>query len=499
VLRKHIKWDITGRCNLRCKHCLTGNKYKASFSAREKRELDENERRQVVDSLKKGGVHLINLLGGEPLVLDDGLFDLMKYSHDSGLRMTLNTNGTLLTGPVARKLFESGCRGLTVSIDGPDAQSHDAVRGKGTFQRIITNINHLIENDFFGYPVSFTINTVLNRHNMGSLEEMLNLCLSLKAHKWIILPLVVTGFASDNKNELILDMYDRIRTGSRLATILKQTEKNYHGLQIDLQFTYPPLRKLIIRRTGFDIPRTQHCCMAGTTLGFVDPYGILFPCDRIAHEFLETEINGFSAMPMSLLDHDFDEIWNQPYYHELFRFVSSAETFRNYDPCYRCEYLQTGLCIPCPLYGRRYEKVTYDFCLRAEKELGREALCLDADERKSLYRYSGQFESLSREKIPGSGEIHHAALLSLNLVKTPWVRENIQPEGAELYHTGNDTFYHLNYLGKEIWNSIDEILTVDQVLNHIVNQVPGTERMRVFNSGLLLINTLLEKNLLETK
>ena len=88
-------------------------------------------------------------------------------------------------------------------------------------------------------------------------------------------------------------------------------------MEVDLQFSYPPLRKLVGHWTGFDYPQTQHCCMAGTTLGFVDPYGALFPCDRIAGDFFGVEINGLSAKPMSLLDHDFEEVWASLFTDEL--------------------------------------------------------------------------------------------------------------------------------------------------------------------------------------
>lgn len=443
MLKKHFKWDITGKCNLRCRHCLTGEKYIRNKNST-KKELTHEQRLVVVDKLKKGGVHLINLLGGEPLTLGEDLFSLSKYCTKIGMRMTLNTNGILLTEDVADKLFDSGCKGITVSIEGPNSTFHDAVRGKGTFDRTISNLKRLVDLDFFNnHEVSLTINTVLNKNNMHHIDEMLDFCLSLKAHKWIILPIVITGFASDNKDELVLDMEDRISVGERLAAVLNQKSKTYHGMEVDLQFSYPPLRKLVEHRTGLSYPRTQHCCMAGTTLGFVDPYGVLFPCDRIDGDFSGIEINGFSAKPMSLLEYDFKEIWNQLFYNELFKFVSSSKAFKNYDPCHRCEYLEKGLCIPCPLYGVRYERIVYDFCLKAEKELGSSALCLDEDEQKSLFRYSGQFESLKREKVQSTSLVDKGKLASLNLRKPVWIRENIQPEAAELYNARSDTFFRL--------------------------------------------------------
>lgn len=497
MLKKHFKWDITGRCNLKCKHCLTGDKYRHSSKTSFQKELTNEERMVVVDKLKNGGAHLVNLLGGEPLVLGEDLFSLFRYCNQIDLKMTLNTNGTLLTEEIARELFDSGCRGLTVSIDGPDAATNDAVRGAGAFIKTISNLKGLAERDYFGYDVDLTINTVLNKHNLHRIGDMLDLCLSLKADKWIILPLVVTGFASNNQEELVLDMEDRISVGERLASILSLNSMAHHGMEIDFQFSYPPLRKLVKHNIGLDYPQTQHCCMAGTTLGFIDPGGVLFPCDRVAGDFLGVEINGFSVRQMSLLDYDFDEIWNQPFNNELFKFVSSDRAYRNYIPCNRCEYLKVGLCIPCPLYGLRYEKIVYDFCLKAEAELGAGALCLDEEERRSLFRYSGQFESLNRQEVKSERMINNDLLASLNLMKAVWVRENVNSEAAELYNTRTDTFYHLNFLGKEIWNRLGTDNTVNEILRQIAQLTPDKSEDRIYSSGLALINELLNKELVK--
>ena len=202
---------------------------------------------------------------------------------------------------------------------------------------------------------------------------------------------------------------------------------------------------------------------------------------------------------MNLLEYDFQEIWNQLFYNELFKFVSSNNAFRNYDPCYRCEYLKNGLCIPCPLYGIWYKRIVYDFCIQAEKELGSDALRLDEDEQKSLFRYSGQFESNKREKVQSMSPVNKNRLESLIVKKSSWVRENIQIEAAELYNGNNDTFFNLNLLGKEIWCKIGNNSKVGEILLQIVQLVPDESKERIYNSGLILINELLNKKLLEIK
>lgn len=499
MLKKHVKWDVTGKCNLRCTHCLTGDSYNNCKRNKAPKELSLKEKLMVADRLKEGGVHLVNLLGGEPLVLGKQLFELSKHCHEIGLRLTLNTNGTLLTEKVAEKLIESGCRGLTISIDGPDARLHDKIRGTGNYNRTIRNLKKLSELNWFDEKVSLTINTVLTKHNMERIGEMLGVCLSLKAHKWILLPLVVTGFAKKNKNSLTLKTQDRIMVGEKMAQILRSKSNKYNGLEIDLQFSYAPLRKLVEKNTGFKLPHEQHCCMAGTTLGFIDPYGNLYSCDRIAREFPDVIINGFETRPMSLLHHTFDEIWNQPFNNELFQYVSSNEAYKNYNPCNRCEYLEKGLCIPCPLYGTRHEEILYDFCLKAERELGEQALRLTEDDRQALFRYSGQYDALQRKKVKPGKVGDKKRIVLMNIKKPVWVRESVQDRGAELYNAKKDIFFQMNYLGKEIWSRVNRDGTsVDEILNSVANLVQDKEeKKRIYNKGYEFVTALLEKELVE--
>jgi len=491
MLRKHLKWDITGNCNLRCKHCLTGDKYREND-----RTLSREERGIIVDRLKEGGVRLVNLLGGEPLLLGDDLLDLARRSTAAGVTLTLNTNGTLLKEGFTRKLIEAGCRGFTVSLDGPAPEVHDEIRGKGTFQRTVANLMRLKEVNYFGYRVSLTINTVLTRLNMASVDRMLDLVLTLGAQKWILLPLVVTGYAADHEAELSLDGNEKIVIGEILAERLRHFSGPFPELEVDLQFSYPPLRKLVESQTGLSYRDSQHCCMAGTTLGFLDPLGNLYGCDRLATaEYADIRINGTECRPRSLLEHTFSEIWHHPFYNELFAFVSSDQAYRHYYPCNRCEFLQCGFCIPCPLFGLKYSKITYDFCLRAERELGPRALQLEGEIRKGDFRYSGQFPTLglvSQVGHPGEIDVHR---LTRQMKKSEWVRENIQWHGAELYDARQDKFFRLNFLGKEIWCQVGADRTISQILEHTGGLLPEGEREAFRQYGLALMAEMVNNGL----
>ena len=88
----------------------------------------------MVTEAYEAGYKRLHITGGEPL-LWNGLLDILDYALALGYRTAfLNTNGTLLSCAVGRKLTATH-QGLVISISlhGP-RQLHDLVRGKGLYK-----------------------------------------------------------------------------------------------------------------------------------------------------------------------------------------------------------------------------------------------------------------------------------------------------------------------------------------------------------------------------
>jgi MoaA/NifB/PqqE/SkfB family radical SAM enzyme len=122
---------VTYRCDLACAMC--------DLPARgdRRRELDTDGLRGVLDGMRDLGVLGVGITGGEPLLRPD-LLDLVRHGTEQGLLMHVNTNGTLVTDEVARGLAAHGAASVNVSLDGPDAGTHDRLRGRqGSFARVL--------------------------------------------------------------------------------------------------------------------------------------------------------------------------------------------------------------------------------------------------------------------------------------------------------------------------------------------------------------------------
>ena len=156
----NITWEITHRCNLRCIHCLS-----ASSEASEN-ELDFSECKRIVDQLAELKVFEINFGGGEPL-LKDYFLPLLRYIHTKGIVTCISTNGTVLTDEAIDCFAGSPLVNVQVSLDGITAEVNDAIRGNGTFQRIIGGIERLA-----GKSIPLSINSVVTSQNYFQLKQL---------------------------------------------------------------------------------------------------------------------------------------------------------------------------------------------------------------------------------------------------------------------------------------------------------------------------------------
>src|SRR4030042_6681158 len=124
-----VAWELTRSCNLACVHCRASSE-RGPYPG----ELTTEECYRVMDDIASFSKPVIILTGGEPLLRTD-LFDLSAYGSKKGLRMVMATNGTLLTEEMIQKLKGSGIQRISISLDGPDAETHDAFRkAKGSFE-----------------------------------------------------------------------------------------------------------------------------------------------------------------------------------------------------------------------------------------------------------------------------------------------------------------------------------------------------------------------------
>lgn len=152
-------WEITLACCFSCKYC--GSK---AGIAREN-ELSTAECIDVAKQLADLGCRRVSLIGGEVFMRPDWSM-IVKALTDRGVRVSIITNGYLLSDRLISELKKVRIESVAVSLDGPE-EIHDSYRQKGSFQRAIQTVDVLIQNNI---PVS-VISTLHNK-NVSCLNGM---------------------------------------------------------------------------------------------------------------------------------------------------------------------------------------------------------------------------------------------------------------------------------------------------------------------------------------
>ena len=133
--------ETTFRCNLNCVHCYV-NEPAGSAAVRE-RELSLARLQALVDQIVEAGCLSLLLTGGEVLVRPD-FPELYLYAIRKGLRVTIFTNGTLVTEAVADLLDRYRPLMVEVSLYGATRETYERItRVPGSFAKCLQGIDRL--------------------------------------------------------------------------------------------------------------------------------------------------------------------------------------------------------------------------------------------------------------------------------------------------------------------------------------------------------------------
>ena len=135
--------ETTFRCNLACVHCYVNQP--AGSRAERAKELELSRLKALVDELAAEGCLDLLLTGGEVLLRPD-FPDLYLHAVRAGLRVTVFTNGTLVTDKIADLFAEFHPACVEISLYGMTRETYERVtRVPGSFDRCLQGIRKLHE------------------------------------------------------------------------------------------------------------------------------------------------------------------------------------------------------------------------------------------------------------------------------------------------------------------------------------------------------------------
>jgi AdoMet-dependent heme synthase len=332
-----VFWETTKACNLSCRHCRA-----VPLRTLGPRELTTRRAFELLDDIAKVAKPVLVMSGGEPLFRPD-LFDLAEYGVESGFRMALATNGTLVNGQVAASIADAGFSRVAISLDGANPDTHDRFRGvPGAHAKAVAGIRALRDEG-----MSVQINSTIARHNVSELPAMLDFALSLEAdalHLFMLVP-VGCGLEIAPAEMLPADQYERV---------LHWFDEQAKTCPIDLKATCAPhyyriraQRLEAARRQGdfsetFIAPGTKakaapmllhggghgqqlsamtRGCLAGTSVCFISNEGDVYPCGYLPVSAGSTRVQQFG------------DIWNNS---EVFRLLRDPDALEG--KCRACRF-----------------------------------------------------------------------------------------------------------------------------------------------------------------
>ena len=141
-LPRYVQIEPVGQCNLRCRMCpIQFRDEGRPGQPRAFMEFDDFCR--LVDQFPD--MEELQLQGlGEPL-LHPRFFDMVRYAAGRGVRVSTNTNMTVLNAPRAEECVRSGLHTLHISLDGATAGTYQAIRVRARFERVLRNLRHLVQ------------------------------------------------------------------------------------------------------------------------------------------------------------------------------------------------------------------------------------------------------------------------------------------------------------------------------------------------------------------
>ena len=330
----YMTLGITSGCNYHCKHC--GNN---SVCVKET-DLKKNEIYDLLDQMIEMKLLKINFTGGEPTT-NPNLIDYIRYVKGRIPRITITTNGSLITKEKAKELKDAGLNMAKVSLDGM-SDFHDEFRNsKGAYEKVINAIKNFKE-----CGIEVRVQSTLTKDNQDDLLKVMEVLSDLRISHQTIVPVCPIGRAEkemmlskEEYKKFIERMYQKV-----IELIKKGTKTNF---QIRPVFGARELFDSL--KTTFETLSMKYSCEALKNTMEIQPNGDVVPCS-----FLSVPIG-------NVRENTLEEIWNDKKAKGLRKvFDENKENIH----CKNCEKsnLCNGGCIANKYYYYKDFKAKEPYC-----------------------------------------------------------------------------------------------------------------------------------------
>ena len=265
---KIVQIDITSRCNLACRHC------RASVLDTSVADLSLDQITSLMTDIHSLSPHAaLAVAGGEPLMRPD-LKEIFYFIQNnlSGMNIELLSNVTLIDQDNIGWLMDT-VRGFNISMEGATPLVHDAVRGRGTFQRTVQALKLLV-----GQGAVVAVRMTYFHQGEDESENLMRFIQDIRISMFNSRYLVPVGRASEKKVDA--DQYRRL--SERIWEVGREL-----GIKVGYSDPFPELLVNEKRKKeiddNVDLLEGVAGCSIAFTLQYITPQGTggavsLFSC-----------------------------------------------------------------------------------------------------------------------------------------------------------------------------------------------------------------------------
>lgn len=215
-LPTYVQIEPVGQCNLRCQMCSIQFRKDGPPYGPPALMKFETFTRIVDEFVTLETLHLQGL--GEPM-MHPRFFEMVEYATRKGIRVTTNSNLTLLNQKRAEQCVTSGLERLHVSIDGATAQTYDRIRVGSRFEQVVRNLELVLEarQQLESIHPHLNLVMVVMRQNLHELPDLVRL-----AHHWSVEQMFVQHLCHDFGESSLPAHYRPMRDFVQSETLLEE-------------------------------------------------------------------------------------------------------------------------------------------------------------------------------------------------------------------------------------------------------------------------------------
>jgi MoaA/NifB/PqqE/SkfB family radical SAM enzyme len=204
-LPEYIQIEPVGQCNLRCQMCPIQYRNDGPEGGAPAFMSFELFQKIIDESHRLKHLHLQGL--GEP-TLHPQFFEMVEYAVQKGVRVTTNTNLTVMSPRRAERCVSSGLDCMFISVDAATPSTYARIRHGSRFERVKRNFRFLqaarqVANS---RTPDFQIVLVIMRQNLAELPKIVQL-----AHQWGCSTVFVQHLCHDFHETTLPSNYEPMR------------------------------------------------------------------------------------------------------------------------------------------------------------------------------------------------------------------------------------------------------------------------------------------------